>query len=61
MLKKILIFVIILIALLGAYFVYNYFTQKTVKSPTIGEFYNDFKGPSGPPSIEGPTGPPPAR
>ena len=59
MFKKILIFIIAAITLLGLVFVYNYFTRKTVKSPTIEEFDNNFKGPSGLPLIKGPSGPPP--
>jgi len=75
MLKKILLFIIILIALLGVLFFYNYFINSGVKAPTIennknqpteifqdvnrGFDFKDFQGPAGPPSIKGPTGPPP--
>lgn len=66
MFKKILIFIIILLALLGAYFVYNYFARQITKKPneqiqSLEQIpaETDFKGPTGPPSIKGPTGPSP--
>jgi uncharacterized membrane protein YobD (UPF0266 family) len=61
--KKILIFIIILIILLGLYLVYNYFTQPVVKAPTNLEIPQNsgFRGPSGAPYVKGPTGPPPSQ
>jgi uncharacterized membrane protein YobD (UPF0266 family) len=61
--KKISIFIIILIILLGLYLVYNYFTQPVVKAPTNLEIpqNNGFRDPSGVPFIKGPTGPPPQQ
>jgi len=66
--KKLIIFIIILAILLGFYFVYNYFTQPVVKAPTEKEVpfpgistSTNFKAPIGPPSIKGPTGPPPTQ
>jgi len=75
MVKKLLIFIIILAVLLGFYFVYNYFANSGVKAPTDefnenqpAELFpkesatsSDFKGPSGPPSVKGPSGPPPSQ
>jgi len=61
MTKKLLIFIIILAALLILYFVYNYFTQPIAKAPTNSEIPQNsgFRGPSGLPSVKGPSGPPP--
>jgi len=64
--KKPLIFIIILAILLIFYFVYNYFTPSVVKAPAEKRVQfpgistsTNLKAPIGPPSIKGPTGPPP--
>jgi hypothetical protein len=57
--KKLFIFIIVLAALLGLYFVYNYFANPEVKAPTIE--YSGFKGPTSSPSVKGPSGPPPGQ
>ncbi|MDP3015337.1 MAG: hypothetical protein Q8N28_02940 [bacterium] len=67
MIKKTLIFIIILFALLGLYFIYNYFIQPSSEAPieiNNGQIQeipisDGFRGPSGSPSIKGPSGPPP--
>jgi len=65
MAAKIIIFVIIVIALLAIIFAYNYFTEPKANAPIINEgeilINNGFKGPYGPPSMNGPDGPPPSR
>ena len=64
MAKKIIIFVIIVIALLAGVFAYNYFTEPKANAPADGREIttnNGFKGPDGPPAMKGPSSPPPGQ